>query len=368
MQVRRYSPGDAEPIARLNDRLQAAGITNAVYPEGAEQQREGMVRERLFVAVDDGEVRGAVWLREQWFRVRGSDVQCGWLKYPVAESLIDPRFSGVPAALVRQCLREQPRLFALGLGGHDMALPRMLKALRWTGVTVPMLVQVFRPARCLRHLTALRRTRVRRVVADVLAGSGVGWLGLQALRLRTRIRDPRSSASGVVVECVERLGPWAHDLWLRTRDAYDFIAQRDPATVDAMLPHSPDVQRLRVRSGNEDLGWACVLRHDFSHGDEDRNFGPLTVGLIADALAMPGHADVVMRAARDFLASTQVDVVFSNHLHPSWIAALRRIGFIEGPSNFAFYRSPATSSLLLDESSAYVNRGDCDGPMWYASR
>ena len=368
MKVRRFQPGDVEAIARLNERLAAGRATDVVYPEATEEQvRKDGIRERLFVAEDNGEIRGGVWLKEQTFRVRGTDVLCGWLKYPVAESLVNSTFSGVPASLIIQCVREQPRLMALGLGGHTTPLARMLKALRWNGRTVPMLVRVIRPARCLRHLVPLRRSAGRRAAADFLAFSGLGWLGLQALSLAIRIRSPAAPRdySG---EPRDSLGGLADQTWARLRDEYDFIATRDAANVEAMLPASSDVRRLEVRHGSQAVGWVALLRHDFSIGSPDRNFGRLTVGLIADCLAAPEHAAGVLKVALDALVSSGVDIVFSNQLHPAWIIALRQLEFIDAPSNFALYVSPGAGQLGVDWSRAHITRGDCDGPKWYGGR
>jgi hypothetical protein len=364
VKVRRFQAGDAEPIARLNARLRARNVPDVVWPEGAHQEIESSVRERLFVAEDSGEVRGAVWLKEQVFRIRGRDVVCGWLKYPIAESLIDPRYSGVPGSLIVQCLREQPRLFALGLGGHETPLARMLKALRWTGTTVPMLVRLVHPARSLRQLAPLRRTGPRRAAADGLAFTGAAWLALRALDLVRRARSPRP-AHGYAAEAYDQLGSWADDIWLRCRDRYEFVAGRDPATVESMLPVSPDIVRLRIRRGAETVGWACVLRHDFSVGKADPNFGRLTVGLIADALSTPEDAAPVMRCAHDFLVAGGADIIVSNQLHPIWADGLRRVGFVDAPSNFAFYASPGAAQVVVPWNECHVNRGDCDGPLWY---
>ena len=367
MRVRRFQPGDVEPIARLNERLRAGNATDVVYPEGREQEPKGSIRERLFVAEDDGEIRGGVWLKEQTFRVRGEDLVCGWLKYPVAESLVDSRFNSVPGSLLVQCLREQPRLLALGLGGHETPLARMLKALKWTGATVPMLVRVVRAGTSLRQLAPMRRSGGRRASAEVLAVTGIGQLGLSAFNVVNRIRTG-GAPRGYLGEPVARLESWADDVWTRECDRYPFLAKRDAANVEAMLPASTDIQRLRVRRDGADIGWVAVLRHDFSVGTPDPNFGTLTVGMIADAMAAPEHAAGVVSVAFDFLESSGADVVISNQLHSDWLAALRRLGFIDAPSNFAFYAAPKAAALAGDFASCHVNRGDCDGPMWYAGR
>jgi hypothetical protein len=369
MKIRRFEAGDVPAIARLNERLAAGGATDRVYPEGSEQ-KSGPIRERLFVASDDGEIRGGVWLREHAFRIGSADVDCGWLKYPVAESLVDPAFAGVPGSLLVQCLREQPRLMALGLGGHATPLARMLAKLKWTGVTVPLLVMLARPGRCLRELAPLRRSAGRRLAAAALSFTGTAWVGQRAFETMRRVKAGTRPA-GYTVEIGRDFGPWADEVWLRTRDAYGFSALRDAAMLNFALPrHLPDTRCARIRRNGADVGWAFLVRHDFSAGTPDPNFGRLTVGLIADIFADPAEAPGVMNAALDALLDMGVDLVFSNQLHPVWTAACHDRGFISAPSTFAFYRSPAAEKLIgtLPPGSLHVDRGDCDGPIWYGGR
>ena len=364
MKVRRYEDADAPAIARLNGRLRAGNVPHVVYTEGAEQHRPGAIRERMFVAEHDGEIHGAVWLREQTFRIRGQDVRCGWLKYPVAESLIDPKFNGVAASLIMHCMREQPRLFALGLGGHETPLARMLKALRWTGVTVPMLARLVRPGRVLRQAPAIRQTPFRRAAANLLGWSGLASLGLWLRDVVSGARAARRQTSYSAVECAS-FGPWADALWQRVRDRYGFLAARDSVTVEALMPRSSDITRLRVRDGDEDVGWVTIVRHDFSIGAPDRHLGALRVGVVADALAAPEHVRGTLAAALRTLELAGMDMIFTNQLHAVWTEPLRDFGLMNVPSNFALYASPIAAALASDWHEAHVNRGDCDGPIWY---
>ena len=75
MKIRRFEAADAPALDRLNERLRAGGAHERVDPEGSEQQHSTIIRQRLFVASDDGEIRGAVWLKEHAFRVRGGDLR-----------------------------------------------------------------------------------------------------------------------------------------------------------------------------------------------------------------------------------------------------------------------------------------------------
>ena len=53
------------------------------------------------------------------------------------------------------------------------------------------------------------------------------------------------------------------------------------------------------------------------------------------------------------------------------VHALERSGFFRAPTQFAYYRSPAMTKLLALAATPldhHVNRGDCDGPIWYGGR
>lgn len=370
--IRRFTAADTAAIERLNARLTAGGAVDRVWPEGPADRRtaDGPVRERLFVAADGAEVRGGVWLREHAFRIGGTDVPIGWAKYPVAESLVAPEHSGVPGSLLFQLLREQPRLMALGLGGPEGPFARMLARLGWTGEVVPFLFRVVRPFRALRGLAHVRTSTPRRLLLDLLAFSGVGAAAVHALNA-VRGGRGRGAATGATAELVPEFGPWADGTWAKCRDGYGCLSVRDTAMLRELYPATqPAIRRLRVRRHGEDLGWAVTLRFQAATGAPDRHFGRLRIGVLVDALALPGDATAVAAVATADLARgpARVDLVFSNQSHRAWIDALRGLGYLQGPSNFAFYRAPPVEKLLVPavrERGVLVNRGDCDGPAWF---
>ncbi len=369
--IRRFTAADTAAIERLNARLVAGGAVDRVWPEGPADRRttDAPVRERLFVAADGAEVRGGVWLREHAFRIGGTDMPIGWAKYPVAESLVAPEHSGVPGSLLFQLLREQPRLMALGLGGPEGPFARMLARLGWTGEVVPFLFRIVRPFRVLRDLAHVRKSTPRRVLLDLLAFSGAGAAGVHALHAVRGVRG-RAAAAGTQAEVVPEFGPWSDETWTRCRDAYGCLSVRNGAMLRELYPATqPAICRLRVRRHGQDIGWAVTLRFQAT-GTPDRHFGRLRVGVLVDALSLPADAMAVAAAATAELARglERVDLVFSNQSHPAWIHALRSLGYLQGPSNFAFYRAPPVENLLVPDVRALgllVNRGDCDGPAWF---
>ena len=257
LEVRRYQPEDRAAIDRLNERLAAANVSHRVYAEPKSPLGADRLH-RVFLAKTPPEVRGGVGLVEQSFRVAGVTIRAGWIKYPVAESLVDPAFSGVAGSLMFQLLREQSRLMALGMGGHGGQLAKLLAGMRWPGSIVPFFFSPVRPSRVLRRLDYLRSSAVRRFVLDLAAGSGLGWLGAKTA---TRLRGPfpRIPLRGMDVGEVDRFGPWADSLWEEHKDDYGLVALRDGDSLDALYPSSFEgLSRLRIKSAGRDIGWAAV--------------------------------------------------------------------------------------------------------------
>ena len=366
--VRAYRASDYDAVARLNTRLRNAGVADVAYQEGAEQHVNGPITERLLVAVDENEVRGLVWLREHPFRFNGSDQILGWPKYLLAESLIDSAYAAVPRMLLRAVSAEQPLLLGLGFGGHHSPMPRLLAAHKWTGMTVPFLFRPLRPGRVARQLGPVRHSAWRKVLAAVGHRTGALWLAWQAYRL-SRARNG-SWSHGLTVEEVPTFDGWADDVWHRCADEYQLLTVRSAEMLTALYPpHIKGMHRLRVRRGNQDIGWVLAIVHKFSEDAADRMFGALKIGMIADMMGPLDEADAMMKAAVDWLAAAGADIVISNQSHPAWIRALQRAGLVIGPTNFALYRSPGIERQLPRDSSGEVfvhfNRGDGDGPIWW---
>jgi len=114
-----------------------------------------------------------------------------------------------------------------------------------------------------------------------------------------------------------------------------------------------------VRQGTV-IGWAVPL--DTAMRD-DKHFGNLRLGSIVDALALPEDAPAVMAAAAGELEQRGVDLIVSNQCHKAWADALRRSGFLEGPSNFIFAAAKKLAALSSAFDEFHINRGDGDGPI-----
>jgi len=369
--VRRFKTADVPAIERLNVRLATAGLPHRVGHEDSRRSEERRldkesIVQRLYVAAAGEEIRGGIWLREQLFWSAGRSVRVGWTVYPVAESLIDGKAAGVPASLLFSLLRQQPYLMALGMGGHAGPFAKILAAARWAGSSLPFFFHLRHPSRVLRHLAYARTTRLRRTVADCRAASGVAWTANKLLAgVRAAMRGGRARQFTYAV--VDRFDSWADEHWERCRDSYGFIAARDSRALNALYPEGfRCLTRLRVQHSGRDVGWICARSINALGTRLERHFGGLRVGILTDGLAQPGDATGVMEAGFRYLVDEDVDLIVTYQSHPAWCAAASDIGLMRGPSNCAFYRSPAVEALLTraaaDNRHCHLTRSDGDGP------
>jgi hypothetical protein len=321
------------------------------------------IYQEYFVAAEGGAVRGGYVLKHQPFSFRGEIRNLPFYHGPISEGLFNKKYASVGALLTRHALKAQPMLFALGMGGWEQPLPRMLQAMRWKMFEVPFYFYVARPFRFLRQIRPLRSNPLKTAAAEMAAWSGVGWLAVRALQAIRR-RAP-AGASGISTAVVCDFGDWADQLWESCHAKYSLVALRNRETLEILYPRDDSkFRRLVVRRDEKLLGWAVLL--DTTMRDH-KYFGDLRVGSIVDCFADPGDAAIIAAQALADLKARGVDLIVSNQSNKAWGAGLRTAGFLQGPSNFLFAASPQLAARLdpfeAHQGEMHFNRGDGDGPI-----
>lgn len=366
-----YEATHIPAVQAFNARLHAAGVTVAFGMRsllretnvGSARVPGAGIHEELFLAVDGQGVHGGYTLKHQEFMINDVVTSIGFFQQALSEGTIDKRFALIGPRLLRHALGGQPLIYGLGIGGYDHAIARLLKGARFQFATVPFHFRVEHPARFLRQVGPLRISKPRRIAADVAAASGLGALGIRGLqRYRAGLTRQRTR---VVVNEVSSFEGCADSVWGAARGTFAFGAVRDGALL-AQLYDSKGSPFLRVAIEDEGrpCGWAVCLATQRS---DDKYFGDLKLGSIVDLLAVPGYEAALIKAAVDRLQHQGVDLIVTNQTFRPLGAALKRNGFLSGPSNFLFAASPSLAERLGPLGSNltrfYLNRGDGDGPV-----
>jgi hypothetical protein len=353
-----FTPDLAPAVAEFNARLVAGGADpDLLFPEDpAAEGRAGLGEER-FLMVEEGTVHGAFNLRPQEFWLGSTVASIAHFRLPLSEGIVNRKFAGVGMQMVRHALGKQPLLFALGMGGRQRALPRLLAGMGWKLWEVPFYFFVNRPFRFLRGIRALRSAAWRSLALDAAAWSGLGWIAARTAQWVVRRAEPDE----ITIEKIEAFSELDDALWDACKPDYSFLAVRDSATVKLFYPEGSErFLCRRVRRSGKPLGWFVALD---TRMQGHKQFGDLRVGTIADALARPEDARAVIHAAAGFLRALGVDLIVSNQMHPAWGAALRGAGFFEARSNFVLAVSPRLNEYCGDARGIHINRGDGDGPI-----
>jgi hypothetical protein len=361
-----YQPEHEPGVAAFNRRAQAHdapfSLSKTALSAWLPANLGQALRRELFLALDGDEVRGGFALRRQPFWLGGEVREVANYQGPLSEGLWDRRSMMAGVQMLRAALREQPLLYALGMGGMTQPLPKLLAAAGWKMAPVPFRFKVLRPTTFLRQIQPLRRTPTRALLLDTAAVTGAGSLAFHTLQW---LRTKRQPVAGLDCEVVPEYGLWADEIWQRAKDGLALAAIRDQVTQNILFGDGgPKNQTLRCTRKGRDIGWA-VVRSTAMTGD--KYFGNMRVGSLVDALALPGQESAVLALAIRRLHTLGSDLVVTNQTHSHWLSALANAGFFSGPSNFIFACSPALSEKLgpLDTAMERIHftRADGDGPI-----
>ena len=157
------TPAEMRGVHAFNDRMRAANAgadflladqPNDVRPPG---RPAPPIEWTKFVVVDqDDEVRGGFLLMTQPAWLQGEVRTVANYQAPLSEGIYDSRFGLVGLQMLRHLQRQWPLAFAVGMGGMDRPLPRLLQAAGWAVGPVPFLFHIVRSRRVLRpSLTAI---------------------------------------------------------------------------------------------------------------------------------------------------------------------------------------------------------------------
>lgn len=366
LQIVSYSPAHREAVERLNARLAEAGsrwsFPARERPGGAE---ELPAWDESFVAVDGSEAYGGYILKHRRFFLEGRPVDLGALQMPLSLGEVDSAYGHVSVALLIDAVRRSPYLYSLGLGSEETQYARLLTAAGWRHITVPFFFDVKSANRFAREIRLPAGNARLQKALRVLGRARLARTALAVRRLVvTRSGRRRTSAEAVTSEELGDFDRSADDVFSAGAGAYVLVADRGRQALRRIFPTTETgLIRLAIRRGREVIGWAVVVDAQMR---DNKYFGNMRVGSIADCFAAPRDADLVVAAADAFLTRRGVDIVVSNQLHPVWSDALKAAGYEEGPSNFFFYFSQELADRLDAipgwRDGVHLNRGDGEGP------
>ncbi len=370
IKVTSYEPHHEALVCEFNARMEASGSDWRFYehakPKWLPAGVSPRVRRDYYVAIDDDDlVRAGYCLKPEEFALRGEPIEFASIQGPVSEGLVDRAYGMLAFQLIRDMEARSPRLFVWGTSDRMMQL---LNRLKWKTFPMPFLVRVVKAGRVLRNFRYGADKPKARGILNLLASTGLGAIGFTILQAGIRFLSRPIPFPIPSVEVVEedQFGDWADEVWEGARVRYQLLAWRDAESMNARLPRNawPNATILRILRNAKTVGWAAIRDTQFK---DDARFGDLRVGLVVDALALPGWEVSTVAAATGILERRGVDAIVSYFTHPIWLKAFKISGFIMTPRNRPFQISPTMVEAIGDE--AIITEGlhltplDGDGPL-----
>jgi len=368
IEIKPYTDDLVSAVIDFNKRLKKGGasfrFSESNIPKWLPKIEKRKIYQEYFLAVEnDSVVRGGYNIKHQEFSFKGNILSIGVPQYPLSEGIINKSYNIVGLQLLTDSLKQQPLLYGLGIGGHEYPIYKIHKALGWSSFTVPFYFRVNHPYKFFRQIEYLRKIKFYRLLLDLLVITGIGWLVIKSIQFL--LMKKKTDENSISSEIVDNFSIWADKLWEECKNKFSMIAVRDSNILNILYPSNSDrFIRLKISLNNFVIGWVVVLDTQmYNH----KQFGNMRVGSIIDCLALPENASIVIVCATQYLENKGVDVIVSNQSHHSWCSALKKAGFIKGPSNFIFTSSKQLSELIypieVNKMNIHLNRGDGDGPI-----
>jgi hypothetical protein len=367
MNIRYAENSDLAAVARLNGRLKAGGRDDEMpldpaLPGEAQYRPEGFpVYRRMIIAEDEQEVRAAMMLCHHNIYINGVKRDFCWTKMPLSEGIINLKYSLAIVQLIKRALDYQPFMMGVGAGSSISEGHRFFVKLRWRSQPVPFFFYPVKVSKVLRGLRYLKNSSILRYGALLGAYSGLGAGVSGLLTLRRKIANGLSDYQDSVFES---FGGWANHIFYNSLSDYPVAIRSDATSLNIVYP--PNDQRyirLRVKrkGARTDVGWIVVASKQMS---DNHYFGDLKVGTLVDGFGRSEDVTALVAAGLNHLAGSGVDVIVANFLHAAWVKACRRLGMLNGPSNFQIFVSPRGAPALEEScqlDNIHVARGHSDG-------
>ncbi len=367
MYLREYKRGDEKAVKEFNIRLKSLGA-NYQFPENyisawlPKVPNAGIYQEYYLLFDNDNIVRGGYILKYQFFIINGKKLKIADYQLPLSEGIIDNKYNYIALVLYKNAIKKSNLLFALGMGGLDQKLPKMLKAFGWEIKLVPFHFKICNIKNFLNNIYYLRsKTSLLRIFNNHLILSIIKMVLWFYDFLKTRMSHLK-----VDYKVVSDFDIWVDDIWNQVKNNYEFIAERNLDSLNLLYPKN-EKKYIKIKVYNdikEAIGWCVVLKTKMVN---HKQFGNMYLGSIVDCLCYDKYEKLVISAGLKYLNDNQVDLIVSNQSSTRWCHGLKENGFIHGPSNFALAVSNDLAKSFSDfkksSSNFHINRGDGDGPI-----
>ena len=369
-----YEPEDILSVKRFNQRLNDAN-EHYLFPENniskkfPKTQNPTLYQEYFLAKDDEGEVRGGYSFINQEFNINNQLIEVSFLKLPLSEGIINKKYINTGALIIEDVQKRKELIFALGMGGFENPLPKMLKRIGWSMYTVPFYFYIINQNKFLNefeYLKALKKSFLKNLILTIIKYvGGLYFLKMLIFLYTTCYRMLNfKKFNNIKIEVFFFFLLFADELWVQNKNYYSFSAKRDSEALNILYPKEMSkFSKLKIIKNGTCIGWVVLIITKMEH---DKFFGNLRLATIVDAFSKPIYSDIVIYESVKYCIKNNADLIVSNNSNINWGKQYFNNGFIKGPSNFILALSKKFKRLFnnqVDFENSFIMRGDGDGPI-----
>jgi hypothetical protein len=348
--LRPQGRGDAAAVRAFNERVMRSGV-KIPFLLSESVSGTAALDTRPWLLMDGRDVRGGVLVTRHRAVVAGVEREVVNLQSPITEAVADKRYGSLSIWLFRELERRFTYVYAVGMGGTDRPMPRLLRAMKWQVGLSAFRFMPLAPGRVAARIDALR-ARIPRPLRPVVyaAGSCAGPLVRSSLRVLggrslAEVQPGKDASASVAYS------------WGGFSKGIRFGIVRDAAAASELYVASDGERVFRAIECP-----ACVAVVRTRALPHTSPFRDLTVATVLELMAP--DATRLMQLSRRLLGQLSrgsADIAIINTTHADTVAALDSTGWLQGPSNYVVALSPPFADAGVTLDASYVTRTDGDG-------
>lgn len=365
IRIEPYTEDLIPSVKDFNARLLEGGV-DSQFPEQTNARwllgTNNDLYEEHFIALENSTVRGAYTLKHRRFWLKENIEDVPDYRGPISEGRINSTYGAVGIQLLKDALRREPLLYGYGGSGR---MQKFFQAMNWKRFPIPLFLKVLHPFKFLRNIEHLRQNRFIKLLFDLFAFSGLGWVFLKTIfMVWSKIRKKREVGSSTSVRKINKFPEETDRLWEKGKYRYSMVAVRDSTSLNALYPPKEEFIKLKISQGNKFIGWVVLLDSRLS---SNRHYGDMRVASIIDCFSHVKNTSKVVKGAESFLRELGVDIIISRQTHNDWQNSFKAEGFIPVPTSNTFLAISNKLNSLLQPHDNYKDRihitaVDGDGP------
>ncbi len=308
-------------------------------------------QEQIVLVEDEEYIRCAAKIKNQNYLLKGKIINFQDIQIPISESIIDRKYLPSNLFFLKNLSNLSKNMHALGMGGVDEPLPKILNKLGFDLFKVDFF---FLPLK----ISTLYNIFINKININLLKNFSFIFKPLDSIiSLSYKLNCFKNR--NIKIKIFEEFTEQDTLIWEAVKNDFHLIAEKKAENLNIIYSSERfKLTKLRIYDQEEYLGWLVlkITRHE-----RDKYFADEKTCTIVDLCTEPCNYNIFIKTAKRIAFKDNAGVILMNSLNKEFNYFLKKNLFINSNSNFAF--ASKLENQHIDLNKSWITRGDGDGPI-----